>query len=77
MNRIQIPRKPYQPTNKQGLIRLTPEAADALDEITRETTLSTRQVASIIILEAIRNDLIELIDSDEPYKEKQISAASI
>lgn len=70
MNRIQIPRKPYQPTNKQGLIRLTPEAAEALDEITRETTLSTRQVASIIILEAIRNDLIELVDSDETYKDK-------
>lgn len=64
VEKIRIPRKPYQPTNRQGLIRITPEAADALDEVTRETTLSTRQVASIIILEAIRNGLIEFTDGN-------------
>jgi hypothetical protein len=71
MNRIQIPRKPYRPVNKQGLIRLTPEAAEALDEVTRETTLSARQVASIIIMEAIKNGLIEYVDSAEPEDDEE------
>lgn len=71
MNRIQIPRKPYRPVNKQGLIRLAPEAAEALDEVTRETTLSARQVASIIIMEAIKNGLIEYVDSAEPEDDEE------
>ena len=50
--------------NKQGIIRLTPEAIDALDEATRETSLSTRQVASLIIVNAVKNGLIEYIDND-------------
>ena len=64
MKKIQIPRKPWIPINKQGVIRLTPEAIDALDEATRETSLSTRQVASLIIINAVKNNLIEYIDND-------------
>lgn len=64
MKKIQIPRKPWSSVNKQGIIRLTPEAIDALDEATRETSLSTRQVASLIIVNAVKNGLIEYIDND-------------
>ena len=64
MKKIQIPRKPWNSVNKQGIIRLTPEAIYALDEATIETALSTRQVASLIIINAVKNGLIEYIDND-------------
>jgi hypothetical protein len=45
--------------NEQGVIKLTPEALNALTEVVNETNLSIRQVASTIILQAIEKNLIE------------------
>lgn len=60
MNRekIVIPARRQQ-VNEQGVIKLTPEALNALTEVVNETNLSIRQVASTIILQAIEKNLIE------------------
>lgn len=57
MNKIHIPvRKAAK--NSQGGIKVTPEAMDSLVEVAEETGLSIRQAASIIITQAVKNDLI-------------------
>lgn len=56
--KIVIPARRQQ-VNKQGVIKLTPEALNALTEVVNETNLSIRQVASTIILQAIEKNLIE------------------
>lgn len=57
MNKIHIPvRKAAK--NPQGGIKVTPEAMDSLVEVAEETGLSIRQAASIIITQAVKNDLI-------------------
>lgn len=45
-------------TNPQGVIKITPEAFDALAEVMNETGMSARQAASIIITQAVNNNLI-------------------
>ena len=57
-DKIVIPARKQQ-VNEQGVIKLTPEALNALTEVVNETNLSIRQVASMIILQAIEKDLIE------------------
>ena len=44
--------------NKQGVIKITPEAFDALWEIVNESNMSIKQVASTIIYQAVKKDLI-------------------
>lgn len=44
--------------NKQGVIKITPEAFECLSEVVNESGKSTRQVASEIIIQAIKGDLI-------------------
>ena len=56
--KIVIPVRKQQ-VNEQGVIKLTPEALNALTEVVNETNLSIRQVASTIILQAIEKNLIE------------------
>lgn len=57
MNKIHIPvRKAAK--NPQGVIKVTPKAMDSLVEVAEETGLSIRQAASIIITQAVKNDLI-------------------
>ncbi len=56
-NKIHIPAKKIIP-NEQGVIKVTREAYEALSEVVNETGLSVRQVASIIIVEAVKNNLI-------------------
>ena len=56
--KIVIPARKQQ-VNEQGVIKLTPEALNALTEVVNETKLSIRQVASKIILQAIEKNLIE------------------
>lgn len=56
--KIRIPGKKVT-TNKQGMIRITPEAYDALVEVVNESRVSLKQVASEIILQAIEQNLIE------------------
>ena len=45
-------------TRRGGGIKITPEAFEALAEVINETGMSARQAASIIITQAVNNDLI-------------------
>lgn len=56
-NKIHIPAKKVV-ANSQNVIKITPEAYEALAEVVNESCLSLRQVASLIILQAIEKDLI-------------------
>lgn len=62
-NRIHIPARKVTP-NSQNVIKITPEAYEALVEVVNESSLSIRQVASIIILQAVENNLI-VFDREE------------
>lgn len=55
--RIHIPAKRIS-RNDQNVIKITPEAMDALAEVVEETGLSVRQAASLIIIQAVKNNLI-------------------
>ena len=54
---IRIPAKKVMP-NEQGVIKISPESHRALTEIVDESGLSVRQVASMIILQAVEKELI-------------------
>ena len=56
-NKIHIPAKKIIP-NEQGVIKITPTAMEALSEVVNESGRSMREVASLIILQAIENNLI-------------------
>lgn len=58
MKKIHIPAKQIVP-NEQGVIKITPDAFRALSEVVNESGRSVKDVASLIILQAIENDLIE------------------
>ncbi len=58
MKKIHIPAKQIVP-NEQGVIKITPAAFRALSEVVNESGRSVKDVASLIILQAIENDLIE------------------
>lgn len=57
MNKIHIPAKRIVP-NGQDVIKITPDAYKALAEIFNESGRSIKQVASLIIIQAVENDLI-------------------
>lgn len=61
--KIHIPAKKMVP-NEQGVIKVTPKAMEALSEVVNESGRSMREVASLIILQAIENDLI-VFDREE------------
>lgn len=50
---IHIPARKRGPATEQTVIRLTPEAYNALVEIYNESQLSIKQIASEIILQSI------------------------
>lgn len=58
MKKIHIPAKKIVP-NEQGVIKITPAAFEALSEVVNESGRSVKEVASLIILQAIENNLIE------------------
>lgn len=62
-NKIHIPAKKAVP-NEQGVIKLSREAMEALVEVVNESGRSMKTVASAIILQAIKNDLI-VFDREE------------
>ena len=62
--KIHIPAKKAKP-NQQGVIKITPEAFSALVEVVNETGMSIREVASIIITQAVNNGLIEYDREEE------------
>lgn len=49
---IHIPARQKKPVEEQTVIRVTAEAYNALTEIYNESTLSIKQIASILILAA-------------------------
>lgn len=59
--KIYLTRKKPQ-KNEQNVIKLTDEAMTALVEISAETNMPLRQVASQIIIQSLENDLIRFID---------------
>lgn len=65
--KIHIPAKRVS-SNPQGVIKITPEAFEALAEVMNETGMSARQAASIIITEAVNNGLI-VYDREEAGNE--------
>lgn len=62
--KIHLPVKRVTP-NPQGVIKLTPEAIDALMAIVNETGMSIRALASEIIVQAINNNLIRYDGAEE------------
>lgn len=63
-SKIKIPAKKIMP-NEQGVIKLTPEAMEALVEVVNESGRSMKMVASAIIYQAVKNDLIEFEREEE------------
>ena len=55
--KIHIPAKKITP-NEQGVIKITPTAFEALSEVVNESGRSVKEVASLIILQAIEKELI-------------------
>ena len=51
--KIHIPARKKKMVEEQAIIRLTPQAYDALVEIYNESTLSMKEIASLIILESV------------------------
>ena len=49
---IHIPGRRKQPTAEHTAVKLTPEAYNALVEIYNESTLSMKQIASLLIVKA-------------------------
>ena len=51
--KIRIPARKKKMVEEQAVIRLTPQAYNALVEIYNESTLSMKEIASLIILESV------------------------
>lgn len=49
---IHIPARKKQPVSEQAVVKLTPEAYNTLVDIYNESTLSLKQIASLLIVEA-------------------------
>lgn len=49
---IHIPARKKQPVEEQTVVKLTPEAYNMLVEIYNESTLSLKQIASLLIINA-------------------------
>lgn len=49
---IHIPARKKQPISEQAVVKLTPEAYNTLVDIYNESTLSLKQIASLLIVEA-------------------------
>lgn len=61
--KIHIPAKKYVP-NEQRVIKLTSPAAEALADVVNESGRSVKEIASLIILQAIEKELI-VFDREE------------
>ena len=51
--KIHIPARKKKMVEEQAVIRLTPQVYNALVEIYNESTLSMKEIASLIILESV------------------------
>lgn len=52
--KIHIPARSKQPVDQQTVVKLSPEAYNALVDIYNESTLSLKQIASLLILESAK-----------------------
>ena len=52
-NKIHIPARKKEPVEFQQVVRVSPDAYNALVEIYNETTLSMKELVSIIILQSV------------------------
>lgn len=50
--KIHIPARKKQPVSEQTVVKLTPEAYNTLVDIYNESTLSLKQISSILIMNA-------------------------
>lgn len=48
-----IPARKKQPVEEQTVVKLTPEAYNALVDIYNESTLSLKQIASLLIVKSV------------------------
>lgn len=53
--KIHIPARRKQPVDDQMVVKVTPEAYNALVEIYNESTLSLKQIASLLIVKIYMN----------------------
>ena len=63
-NMIHVPARKRKPVSTSQVIRISPEAYNALIEIYNECTLSMKELASLIILESV--DRV-VFDKEEQY----------
>lgn len=49
---IHIPARKKQPVEEQAVVKLTPEAYNVLVDIYNESTLSLKQIASLLIIKS-------------------------
>lgn len=68
MKKIKIERRTAM--NPQNSVTLTPEAAECLLEVIQETGLSMKQAVSTIIVQAVRNNLIEYTFKEDNENEE-------
>ena len=57
--------------NNQNVIKITGEAYEALAEVVNESGLSVKQAASLIILQAVENNLIVKDKGGHVYEHKK------
>ena len=50
---IHIPARKKQPVEEQTVVKLTPEAYNALVDIYNESTLSLKKIASLLIVKSV------------------------
>lgn len=74
--KIHIPARRKQPVGDQMVVKVTPEAYNALVDIYNESTLSLKQIASLLIVKSpmgafdqmeIDNDIVEVMKALEDY----------
>lgn len=71
--KIHIPARRKQPVDDQMVVKVTPEAYNALVDIYNESTLSLKQIASLLIVIMYRSiDLRTIKDKDERKRIKKI-----
>lgn len=68
MKKIKIERRTTM--NPQNGVTLTAEAAECLLEVIQETGLSMKQAASTIIIQAVKNNLIEYTTKEDYTNEE-------
>lgn len=62
-DKITLPKKTYEGANYS--VSITPEAVSMLRKVVAKTSLSARQAASTIIIQAIKKDLIAFEEEEE------------